>query len=179
MIDLLVHGKNGQKAYLDLPVPLKALQKTKDRLGETEWVGWNIRYARTDTDEVPGVNIVLYNNNLAGYGRTDDIRELNLLAYVLDRMNESQRETFEMNYHGLGISTCELIRRIYYYTDEYFEDGVTVYNRPVLYNDYESPYRGDNVEDVLQKEEQEFRHRARLVREHEPEPLADMGIGGI
>lgn len=25
MIDLLVHGKNGQKAYLDLPVPLKAL----------------------------------------------------------------------------------------------------------------------------------------------------------
>lgn len=49
------------------------------------------------------------------------------------------------------------------YADEYFEDGVTVYNRPVLYNDYESPYRGDNVEDVLQKEEQEFRHKVRLA----------------
>ena len=107
MIDLLVHGKNGQKAYLDLPVPLKALQKAKDRLGETEWTGWNIRYVQTDADGIHGVNIVLY-NNLAGYGRTDDVRELNLLAYVLDRMNESQRETFEMNFHGLGISTCVL-----------------------------------------------------------------------
>ena len=179
MIDLLVHGKNGQKAYLDLPVPLKALQKAKDRLGETEWTGWNIRYVQTDADGIHGVNIVLYNNNLAGYGRTDDVRELNLLAYVLDRMDESQRETFEMNYHGLGISTCELIRRVYYYADEYFEDGVTVYNRPVLYNDYESPYRGDNVEDVLQKEEKEFRHREKLIREHETNPLANMGIEGI
>lgn len=90
MIDLLVHGKNGQKAYLDLPVPLKALQKAKDRLGETEWTGWNIRYVQTDADGIHGVDIVLYNNNLAGNGRTDDVRELNLLAYVLDRTPPSR-----------------------------------------------------------------------------------------
>lgn len=85
MIDLLVHGKNGRKAYLDLPVSLKVLQKAKDELSETGWDGWNIRYVKADVEGMHGVNTVLHDNNLSGYGRTDDVRELNLLAYVLDR----------------------------------------------------------------------------------------------
>ena len=133
MIDLLVHGKNGRKAYLDLPVSLKVLQKAKDELSETGWDGWNIRYVKADVEGMHGVNTVLHDNNLSGYGRTDDVRELNLLAYVLDRMDENQRETLEAYYYDSGISTRELIRMAYYYADEYFEDGVTEDNRPVLY----------------------------------------------
>lgn len=48
MIDLLVHGKNGRKAYLDLPVSLKVLQKAKDELSETGWDGRCRGYARRE-----------------------------------------------------------------------------------------------------------------------------------
>lgn len=67
----------------------------------------------------------------------------------------------------------------YYFANEYFEDGVTENNRPVLYNDYECPYHGNNTDDMLRKEEKEYRHRERLIKEHETDPLTDMGIGGM
>lgn len=66
MIDLLVHGKNGRKAYLDLPVSLKVLRKAKDELSETGWDGWNIRYVKADVEGMHGVNTVLHDNNLSG-----------------------------------------------------------------------------------------------------------------
>ncbi len=174
MIDVTVQGKNGTNMPFKFPMPLKKLKKFQEKLGESGWQ-WSIGYIGTDSG-CDGVNRVLHNHNQPNTpDMWDDIREINLLSYLLSRMDDEQRESLNADIWDYRISTYELICRAYYHADEYFSDGVTDNNKPVLYCDYECPYSGENVETMLQQEDRQFRQRQKQAEE----AGTDVTMGGI
>lgn len=178
MIDVLVYGESGAKKLLELPIPLRKLEKLREELGEAGW-HWDIRHMETDCG-FEGITSVLNGNNLPDIPySSDDIREINLLSYLLSRMDEGQLDNLNADIYDYGISTFELVCRAYYHADEYFSDGVTEDNEPVSYCDYECSYHGENVEEMLRQEEKALRHREKLQKQHEEASEQGVAMGGM
>jgi len=142
LIDLIVEHRK-QRKFIELPATEEKLRQMRERLSAAPESVVDIDYVHCRYLSVRFNEILHKNHILYGICTPEEILELNLLAYVLKRMDEVQLEEFDRN--AQSGHTKKLINLALFYAlpenkrHQYRSSGYALYN-------------GGNLETLLEKE---------------------------